>query len=84
MHKDETEAAKLQVKPKREVSWSQFLSRFGWPIFGCASTWFLLDIAFYSQASGDSRLDCAAGLARMRLLLSVLLSAHTNLLHMSG
>ena len=23
---------------------------FRWPLFGCASTWFLLDIAFYSQS----------------------------------
>ena len=47
--KTEEETAKLAVKPK-PASWSKFLAKFGWPLFGCASTWFLLDIAYYAQA----------------------------------
>lgn len=31
------------------ISKREFLRRFGWQLLGTASTWFLLDIAFYSQ-----------------------------------
>ena len=56
----EEEAQKLRVKPK-PPSWSKFLKKFGWPLFGCASTWFLLDIAFYSQNMFQSDVFNAAG-----------------------
>jgi len=46
---------------KKEVQWGPFLKRFGWPLFGCASTWFLLDIAFYSQSLFQSDVFTVAG-----------------------
>ena len=33
----------------KSIASGQFMKKFGWRLFGCASTWALLDVAFYSQ-----------------------------------
>eukprot|EP00850_Spirogloea_muscicola_P020858 SM000229S07494 [mRNA] locus=s229:27820:31480:+ [translate_table: standard] len=44
-----------------EYTWSTFMRRFKWTLFGTASTWFLLDISFYSQNLFQSRVYTAIG-----------------------
>ena len=38
-----------QLMSKDDISFGQFLSKFGVVLVGCAMCWFLLDVAFYSQ-----------------------------------
>jgi len=33
----------------KELTWRLFFKKFGWKLFGCASAWLLLDIAYYSS-----------------------------------
>jgi PHS family inorganic phosphate transporter-like MFS transporter len=48
--KRELSSSTPKVSPvSRAPTLSEFMSKFGWQLFGTASTWFLLDIAFYSQ-----------------------------------
>jgi PHS family inorganic phosphate transporter-like MFS transporter len=37
------------ARAEREYNLTQFLSKYGVHLFACAASWFLLDIAFYSQ-----------------------------------
>src|ERR1051325_11473387 len=39
----------IEVKKKYGLFSQEFLSRHGWHLLGTTTTWFLLDIAFYSQ-----------------------------------
>jgi len=54
-HMDTTKASaashstKNLVKEENDISFSQFLSRYGIQLLGCTMAWFLLDVAFYSQ-----------------------------------
>ena len=45
----ELDSAQIQVTKHDHMTFGQFLKKHGKELLGCAMTWFLLDVAFYSQ-----------------------------------
>lgn len=48
-------ASSLQVADARDMNFRTFIRRHARELIGCAVTWFMLDVAFYSQARDRAR-----------------------------
>ena len=59
-----TAAATATTTQPVRLTTRQILRKFGWQLFGCCSTWFLLDIAFYSQGLFQSTIYTEIGVGR--------------------